>query len=232
MDQMKDAGRALHVCLLVLAGLMAGCSSGAHSTASQLNDASRLSDASQPADASQPIYLAQLSCWDTESCCILRDPPTAANRCMVSPARIAEVVNGVKTLYGTTQAGAARLKEEAQAKEDAEFAEAAGEAAPEPPDCQGQNHHVISRPIAKALEEHQTLSKLYEPRDERYVAKAKDKESHCGYQKWHRDLDLEVIRWLRRYEKATPEQFMKMLREIYNRKDMLKRFPNGFGPAT
>jgi hypothetical protein len=45
-------------------------------------------------------------------------------------------------------------------------------------------------------------------------------------------VDLEVIRWLRRFEKATPEQFMKMLRELYNTKDMLKRFPNGFGPAT
>jgi hypothetical protein len=63
------------------------------------------------------------------------------------------------------------------------------------------------------------------------VAKAKDKESHCGYQKWHRDVDMEVITWLRRYAEATPEQFMKKLREIYSRKDMLKRFPNGFGPA-
>jgi hypothetical protein len=154
---------------------------------------------------------------------------------MVTPARIVEVLNGVKTVYGATQAGAARLQEESQAKEDAEFAEAAeaeGVATPEPPDCQGQNHHVISRPIAKALEGHPTLHGLYEPRDERFVAKAKDKESHCGYQKWHRDVDLEIIRWLRRYEKATPEQFMAKLRELYNRKDMLKRFPNGFGPAT
>jgi hypothetical protein len=154
---------------------------------------------------------------------------------MVSPARIAEVVNGVKTVYGTTQARAATLKDEAQAGEDAKFAEAAeaeGEAAPEPPDCQGQNHHVISRPIAKVLERHQSLRGLYEPRDERYVAKAKDKESHCGYQKWHRDVDLEVMRWLRKESRATPEEFMAKLREIYNRKDMLKRFPNGFGPAT
>jgi hypothetical protein len=230
MDRMNDAGRALLLSLsVVLAGLTAGCSAGAHSTPS------RLSAASPPTDASQPVYLAQISCWDTESCCIVKDPLTAANRCMVSPAKVAEVLNGVKTVYGTTQAGAATLKDEAQAKEDAELAEAAeaeGEAAPEPPDCQGQNHHVISRPIAKALERHQTLRGLYEPRDERYVTQAKDKESHCGYQKWHRDVDLEVIRWLRDVPTATPKQFMAKLREIYNRKDMLKRFPNGFGPAT
>jgi hypothetical protein len=223
MARMKNAGRASLLCLWVLAGLTAGCSSGAHSTASQ------------SADASQPIYLAQLSCWDTESCCILRDPLTAANRCMVSPARIAEVVNGVKTLHGMTQAGAARRQEEAQAKEDAEFAEAAeaeGEAAPEPPDCQGQDHHVISRPIAKVLKDHKNLGGLYAPRDERFVAKAKDKEAHCGYQKWHRDVDLEVMRWLKARENATQQQFEAFLREIYNRKDMLERFPNGFGPAT
>lgn len=63
--------------------------------------------------------------------------------------------NGVKTVYETRQAGAATLEDQAQAEEDATFADAAeaeGEAAPEPPDCKGQNHHVISRPIAKALE--------------------------------------------------------------------------------
>jgi hypothetical protein len=73
---------------------------------------------------------------------------------------------------------------------------------------------------------------LYEPRDKRFVAKAKNKESHCGYQNWHRDVDLEVMMWLRDHEKATPEQLMSKLREIYRREDMLKRFPNGFGPAT
>jgi hypothetical protein len=213
---------------MMLVGHMVGCSSGAHSAAS------RPPDTSQTTDASQPIYLAQITCWDTESCCILRDPLTAANRCMARPGRIVEVVNRARDLYGAEQL-TVRFKEDAQAKEDAEFADAAeaeGEAAPEPPDCQGQNHHVISRPISKALEKHATLGGLYEPRDERYVAKAQDKESHCGYQKWHRDVDLEVIRWLDRYKKATQEEFEAFLREIYNRKDMLERFPNGFGPAA
>jgi hypothetical protein len=65
-------------------------------------------------------------------------------------------------------------------------------------------------------------------RDERYVAKAKDKDAHCGYQQWHREVDKEVIRWLDLRKKATPEQFMKFLREIYNRPEMRKRFPHGF----
>ncbi|HYO57806.1 Wall-associated protein precursor [Archangium sp.] len=126
---------------------------------------------------------------------------------------------------------AVNLKEEAQEQEDARFAEAAeaeGEAAPEPPDCQGQNHHVISRPIAKALKRHKTLGGLYEPRDERFVAKAKDRDSHCGYQQWHRDVDKEVIRWLRDFPTATRKEFENFLRGIYSRPDMLKRFPHGF----
>jgi hypothetical protein len=114
-------------------------------------------------------------------------------------------------------------EEEAQKGEDAK----ADEDAPEPPDCKGQNHHVISRPIAKELERHKTLRGLYEPRDERFKTRAKDEESHCGYQQWHRDVDLEVIKWLKDFPKATQKQFEAFLREIYSRPAMRKRFPNG-----
>jgi len=54
------------------------------------------------------------------------------------------------------------------------------------------------------------------------------KQSHCGYQQWHRDVDNEVIDWLRRNPKATHQQFMDKLREIYSRPDMKARFPHGF----
>ncbi|KFE67458.1 hypothetical protein [Hyalangium minutum] len=50
-------------------------------------------------------------------------------------------------------------------------------------------------------------------------------------QEWHRNVDAEVVTWLERNRNATAEQFMKELHEIYNRPDMLKRFPHGFGPA-
>jgi uncharacterized Zn finger protein len=119
--------------------------------------------------------------------------------------------------------------EEAQEKGDTNTGESSvAEVSGEPPNCNGQNHHIISRPIADALKEHETLAGLYEPRDKRFVAKAKDRESHCGYQDWHRKVDKEVVEWLTDNKKATAEQFMKMLREIYNRPDMIKRFPNGF----
>ena len=98
----------------------------------------------------------------------------------------------------------------------------------EPPQCKGQKHHLISRPISKKLEEHSTLKGLFKPRDKRFVARAKDEQSHCGYQEWHRKVDEEVIRWLDRFSKATPEEFIDKLREIYSRPEMRARFPDGF----
>ena len=108
-----------------------------------------------------------------------------------------------------------------------EAAQASSEA-PEPPECKGQNHHIISRPIAKALKGHPILKGLYKARDPRFVAQAKDEESHCGYQRWHREVDDEVVAWLRKTEDATPKQFEAYLREIYSRPDMRARFPNGY----
>jgi hypothetical protein len=122
----------------------------------------------------------------------------------------------------------AREKEDTEANESSESESAGSDASDEPPNCKGQSHHIISRPIAEELEKHGTLRGLYKPRDERFKTRAKDENSHCGYQQWHRKVDDEVIAWLRRELRATPEQFMKMLHEIYKRPDMVKRFPNGF----
>lgn len=111
---------------------------------------------------------------------------------------------------------------------ESEATGAVAEASAEPPDCKGQEHHIISRPIAEALERHQTLSGLYKPRDKRFKTRAKDTESHCGYQDWHRQVDAEVIDWLEKFPNASPEQFLEMLRKIYSRPKMLERFPHGF----
>jgi len=102
------------------------------------------------------------------------------------------------------------------------------QASAEPPDCKGQEHHVISRRIARALERHATLKGLYKARDPRFVARAKDESSHCGYQDWHRKVDKEIEEWLEAEGHATPSEFLEKLREIYSRADMQVRFPNGF----
>ncbi|WP_225411767.1 Wall-associated protein precursor [Stigmatella hybrida] len=121
-----------------------------------------------------------------------------------------------------------KIAEEAREQEEARVEAEASPSAPEPPDCKGQDHHVISRPIARQLERHASLRGLYKARDSRFVTRAKDEKSHCGYQTWHREVDEEVIAWLIRFPKATRKEFEQLLRDIYSRSEMRARFPNGF----
>jgi hypothetical protein len=99
---------------------------------------------------------------------------------------------------------------------------------PAKPQPTGQLHHPISKRIAQVLKDHPTLRGHYTERDPRFVTRAANKESHNGYQQWHRDLDDEVIRWLARYRNATPEQFEAYLRHRYSQPDLRARFPDGF----
>jgi len=92
----------------------------------------------------------------------------------------------------------------------------------------GQQHHVISKRIGEELNQHRTLKGIYQPRDPRFVTQAADKAAHNGYQHWHRQVDEEVVNWLRTNRTATPQQFESYLRSIYSRPELLMRFPNGF----
>ncbi len=92
----------------------------------------------------------------------------------------------------------------------------------------GQEHHVISRRIASALDDHPTLAGQYTPRDPRFVTQAVDDAAHRGYQTWHRQLDAEVVDWLARNPNATTSTFEQFLHQRYGQADLLARFPNGF----
>lgn len=92
----------------------------------------------------------------------------------------------------------------------------------------GQEHHVISRRIAAALDDHPTLAGQYTARDPRFVTRAADAAAHRGYQTWHRQLDAEVVDWLARNPNATTSQFERFLQGRYGQQDLLERFPNGF----
>ena len=87
----------------------------------------------------------------------------------------------------------------------------------------GQWHHVFSNKIMQALEEHRTLAGQFKRND--ILVQALDRESHIGYQKWHRAYDDEVIEWLENNQTASPAEFLDFLQEIYTRPDMLRRFP-------
>jgi hypothetical protein len=91
----------------------------------------------------------------------------------------------------------------------------------------GQIHHAVSTPIWRALQEHRILHGRYVARDPRFVTRAANDAAHRGYQQWHRDIDDEVIRWLRQHADATADEFAHFLRGIYNRPELRQRFPHG-----
>lgn len=171
--------------------------------------------------------MAAMTCMPGEpsvNCCIKKFPLTPLESCGVPTVDARNLLRAMEMADVIAEA-----EIPADETEGAEGTEAqAIPAAPEPPDCNGQEHHVISTRIARELERHENLRGLYKPRDERFKARAKDKDAHCGYQRWHRDVDEEVIAWLQRYRNATREEFEAFLRELYSRSGLRERFPHGF----
>ena len=92
----------------------------------------------------------------------------------------------------------------------------------------GQLHHPISTKVGRAIQNHPNLKGAFAKRDPRFVTRAVDGNAHRGYQRWHRDLDDEVVEWIENNPNSTPDDFMSYLRGLYNRPDLCKRFPNGF----
>jgi len=90
----------------------------------------------------------------------------------------------------------------------------------------GQFHHILSTKIMRELATHSTLNGVFTRND--FVVQAMDRASHKGYQGWHRVYDDEVVDWLSINEKATPEEFLNYLRDVYLKAEMESRFPDAF----
>ena len=86
----------------------------------------------------------------------------------------------------------------------------------------GQGHHVLSRRIIKAIQNNKNLAGKVN-RD-KSVVKAWTKKAHSGYQKWHRNIDNFVEKWLIKHPNATLEELGRVLYDQYCTKDMIKRF--------
>ena len=139
--------------------------------------------------------------------------------------------------YPETLKGILRMAAMAKAAQEAEKAKAqvvdsigcgSGQDPNEKQECTGQWHHIISKAVWYALEQHRVLKGKYTYRDRRFAAQGKDLKAHCGYQDWHRDLDAEIATWLRKFGEATEQEFEAYLRELYARPELRVRFPNGF----
>ena len=170
------------------------------------------------------VLLTQLACvpGDTTTICYCKQGVVSA--CEVLQVTEPEVYRAIKAARAVLKLEeSVREAEETRKEQNASSCDEG-----EPPQCKGQWHHIISKRIAEALTRHKTLKGKYGARDPRFVSRAKDEESHCGYQSWHRDVDREVADWLDTYQDATAKQFEAYLREVYKRPELLKRFPHGF----
>ncbi|WNG27873.1 Wall-associated protein precursor [Cystobacter fuscus] len=168
------------------------------------------------------LLMAQIPCDQGESTTVCHCKQGMASACAaLDPRKAAEIEKALRVLKVDAEGGK-------QAAEAAISESEATSSAPEPPDCKGQLHHVISRPIAKALNRHPTLTGVYQPRDSRFVTRAVDEAAHCGYQDWHRKVDEEVVNWLDTHKSVTAKEFEAFLRSLYNRPSLRARFPHGF----
>ena len=163
------------------------------------------------------LLLTQLACvpGDTTTICYCKQG-------VVSACEVLQVTE--PEVYRAIEAARAVLKLEESVREAEETHKEQNASSCD----EGEPPHIISKRIAQALARHKTLKGRYEARDPRFVSRAKDEESHCGYQSWHRQLDREVADWLDRNQDVTAKQFEAYLREIYKRPELLKRFPHGF----
>lgn len=93
----------------------------------------------------------------------------------------------------------------------------------------GQLHHGISDAVHKALERHEKLKGLYKLRDPRFTARAATLEDHNGYQKWHQNLDDEVVEYIEKTPGLDPKKFESWLGKRYRKSDLAERFPGGLG---
>lgn len=102
---MKSTSRALVGLLpVILTGLMGGCSSGAHTTASPPPDLSHSAAASRLPVSDPPTYLAQVpTCWNTVSCCVQKYPLTPLQNCGVDSVQAAKILKTIDELNEATQ---------------------------------------------------------------------------------------------------------------------------------
>lgn len=125
MEAMKSPRRSLLLWLpVILVGLMGGCSSGGHSTASRQSEPSYATALSHPAASSEQIYLAQApgACWNSMSCCIQNHPLTFVEKCGADPLEAARILLTLEQTGGNMRTEPATM-----AVQDG--AEAAGEGA-------------------------------------------------------------------------------------------------------
>jgi hypothetical protein len=172
------------------------------------------------------LSLSQVPCTPADSTVVCDCKQLKPGACEVLEEADPKLYQQVLRLLWMAKAS----KEAAKAGEKDQSATATS-GCPEPPErkeCDGQEHHAISKRVWKALEDHRLLRGHYRYRDSRFVTQAANKEAHCGYiNTWHEALDEEIVIWIEKNQQVTPKQFEAWLRWRYSQPDLKWRFPNG-----
>jgi hypothetical protein len=166
------------------------------------------------------LLLSQVPCAPSES--------TVVCQCKQGIASACSILADIDARAAARIAAMAKAAEEAAKAKASKGVQVAGPDCSEPPNCNGQEHHIISMEIFRALEQHLILKGKYKHRDPRLVAKAVNKEAHCGYEGWHRAFDKEIADWILSNQASTEKMFEQYLRNRYAKPDLKARFPNGF----
>lgn len=90
----------------------------------------------------------------------------------------------------------------------------------------GQRHHLLTNKIMRALDKHGLLKGVFNREDARFIYNALDGAAHNGYQKWHREYDNLVVKWIRDNKDATAETFIKFLDDLHQQPWLKERIPN------
>ncbi|RMG37448.1 MAG: hypothetical protein D6732_06765 [Methanobacteriota archaeon] len=90
----------------------------------------------------------------------------------------------------------------------------------------GQRHHLLSKKIMNALDNHPTLKNIFKREDPRFIYNAADDAAHRGYQTWHRQYDSMVVDWLEKHPSATPDDFTRYLHDLHQQPWLQERIPN------
>ena len=90
----------------------------------------------------------------------------------------------------------------------------------------GQKHHLLSKKILDALDEHKVLKGKFTKNQEGFLYQAKDLESHKGYQTWHREYDKKVVGWLEKNQDATEKEFKTFLHNLHQEDWIKDKIPN------
>ncbi|MDR2171940.1 MAG: hypothetical protein LBP59_17485 [Planctomycetaceae bacterium] len=85
--------------------------------------------------------------------------------------------------------------------------------------------YPISKKIFNELDKNESISSNFKNNYRNFITKAIDRQSHSGYQYWHRELDDKIVDWLKKKPDLTEKEFIEFLKKLYKNPNITNHFP-------